>query len=55
MQGSAMSTLWHLSHVKNTKYFQIRSMASDGTHATLIASESGNYMYASINTEEQND
>lgn len=54
-KGSDVSSLWHLSHVENTEYFQIRSLASDGTHATIIASENGKQMYASTSVDQQNE
>jgi len=55
-QASGASSLWYLSHVKNTKYFQIRSLASDGTHATLVVSDkmskgASQYMYASTSKD----
>lgn len=50
-----VSSLWHLCPVENTKYFQIRSLASDGTHATIIASENGKQLYASAGIDQQNE
>jgi len=49
-----VNTLWQLSHVKNTKYFQIKSVR-DGVPVTLIPSENNKQFYASTNLATENE